>query len=206
MRQLLQYGIRLGQQQNSADLSPEDLLREATVRLFHVVFPYLLTDEWFVMVSGWSRSSKQSRDTNILPPHHRLEQERGGTTMHTITHCFFSQSRLYSSHLGHFVHATSPRHSVCLTTAHVCTHYAKKRNTTRYTIPPSTHALGLHILCYHTHFTIALTLMLSCNVSYAFFLFIFSPPRSQVSASGHFFPTQHTPHSSLPSLLISPVN
>jgi serine/threonine-protein kinase TTK/MPS1 len=33
MRQLLQYGIRLGQQQNSADLSPEDLLREATVRL-----------------------------------------------------------------------------------------------------------------------------------------------------------------------------
>jgi hypothetical protein len=31
-----------------------------------------------------------------------------------------------------------------------------------------------------------LTLMLSCNVSYAFFLFIFSPPRSQVSASGHF--------------------
>jgi hypothetical protein len=33
MRQLLQYGIRLGQQQNSADLSPEDLLREATVGL-----------------------------------------------------------------------------------------------------------------------------------------------------------------------------
>lgn len=33
MRQLLQYGIRLGQQQNSADMSPEDLLREATVRL-----------------------------------------------------------------------------------------------------------------------------------------------------------------------------
>lgn len=33
MRQLLQYGIRLGQQKNSADLSPEDLLREATVRL-----------------------------------------------------------------------------------------------------------------------------------------------------------------------------
>ena len=33
MRQLLQYGIRLGQQQNSGDLSPEDLLREATVRL-----------------------------------------------------------------------------------------------------------------------------------------------------------------------------
>ncbi len=33
MRQLLQYGIRLGQQQNSADLTPEDLLREATVRL-----------------------------------------------------------------------------------------------------------------------------------------------------------------------------
>jgi len=30
MRQLLQYGIRLGQQQNSKDLSPEDLLREAT--------------------------------------------------------------------------------------------------------------------------------------------------------------------------------
>ncbi|KAI0004467.1 kinase-like domain-containing protein [Russula compacta] len=30
MRQLLQYGIRLGQQQNSADMSPEDLLREAT--------------------------------------------------------------------------------------------------------------------------------------------------------------------------------
>jgi hypothetical protein len=42
MRQLLQYGIRLGQQQNSADLSPEDLLREATVRLpswsVHLVF------------------------------------------------------------------------------------------------------------------------------------------------------------------------
>jgi hypothetical protein len=33
MRQLLQYGIRLGQQQNSADMNPEDLLREATVRL-----------------------------------------------------------------------------------------------------------------------------------------------------------------------------
>jgi len=33
MRQLLQYGIRLGQQQNSANMSPEDLLREATVRL-----------------------------------------------------------------------------------------------------------------------------------------------------------------------------
>ena len=98
MRQLLQYGIRLGQQQNSADLSPEDLLREATVRLLHVVFSYLLTDEWFAMVSGWSRSSKQSRDANIPFPHHRLEQERGGTTMHTITHCFFSQSRLYSSH------------------------------------------------------------------------------------------------------------
>jgi len=32
MRQLLQYGIRLGQQQNSADMSAEDLLREATVR------------------------------------------------------------------------------------------------------------------------------------------------------------------------------
>ncbi|KAI9443267.1 kinase-like domain-containing protein [Lactarius indigo] len=30
MRQLLQYGIRLGQQQNSADMNPEDLLREAT--------------------------------------------------------------------------------------------------------------------------------------------------------------------------------
>ncbi|KAI9509222.1 kinase-like domain-containing protein [Russula earlei] len=30
MRQLLQYGIRLGQQQNSADMSQEDLLREAT--------------------------------------------------------------------------------------------------------------------------------------------------------------------------------
>jgi hypothetical protein len=33
MRQLLQYGIRLGQQQNSADMNSEDLLREATVRL-----------------------------------------------------------------------------------------------------------------------------------------------------------------------------
>jgi serine/threonine-protein kinase TTK/MPS1 len=33
MRQLLQYGIRLGQQQNSASMSPEDLLRKATVRL-----------------------------------------------------------------------------------------------------------------------------------------------------------------------------
>ena len=44
MRQLLQYGIRLGQQQNSKDLSPEDLLREATVRLLHVVFPYLSID------------------------------------------------------------------------------------------------------------------------------------------------------------------
>ena len=38
MRQLLQYGIRLGQQQNSADLSPEDLLREATVRLPSVIY------------------------------------------------------------------------------------------------------------------------------------------------------------------------
>ena len=42
MRQLLQYGIKLGQQKHSADLSPEDLLREATVRLLprsvHLVF------------------------------------------------------------------------------------------------------------------------------------------------------------------------
>jgi serine/threonine-protein kinase TTK/MPS1 len=37
MRQLLQYGIRLGQQQNSADMSPEDLLREATVRLLILI-------------------------------------------------------------------------------------------------------------------------------------------------------------------------
>lgn len=33
MRQLLQYGIRLGQSQNSADMNADDLLREATVRL-----------------------------------------------------------------------------------------------------------------------------------------------------------------------------
>jgi len=33
MRQLLQYGIRLGQSQNSADMNSDDLLREATVRL-----------------------------------------------------------------------------------------------------------------------------------------------------------------------------
>jgi len=49
MRQLLQYGIRLGQQQNSVDLSPEDLLREATVRLspwsVHLVFLIMVTDD-----------------------------------------------------------------------------------------------------------------------------------------------------------------
>jgi hypothetical protein len=48
MRQLLQYGIRLGQQKNSADLSPEDLLREATVRLppwsVHLVFLMMFAD------------------------------------------------------------------------------------------------------------------------------------------------------------------
>lgn len=48
MRQLLQYGIRLGQQQHSTDLSPEDLLREATVRLpprsAHLVFLMMVGD------------------------------------------------------------------------------------------------------------------------------------------------------------------
>jgi serine/threonine-protein kinase TTK/MPS1 len=39
MRQLLQYGIRLGQQANSADMSPEDLLREATVHLLSPIRP-----------------------------------------------------------------------------------------------------------------------------------------------------------------------
>lgn len=152
MRQLLQYGIRLGQQQNSGDLSPEDLLREATVRLFHMVFPYLSIDRWFLMVSGWSRSSKQSRDANTsLPTIDMNKSEEAPLCIRSLT-VFLAKAVYIHLTPGHFVHATSPRHSVCLTTAHVCTNYAKKRNMTRYTIRPSTHALGLHILCYPTHF------------------------------------------------------
>jgi hypothetical protein len=49
MRQLLQYGIRLGQQQNSAELSPEDLLREATVR---PPLPSYLLYTWFFLIMG----------------------------------------------------------------------------------------------------------------------------------------------------------
>jgi hypothetical protein len=79
MRQLLQYGIRLGQQQNSGDLSPEDLLREATVRLpwyVHLVFLMI------VVISGWSRSSKQSRDANT----HRLNKsEEAPLCIHPLT-------------------------------------------------------------------------------------------------------------------------
>ena len=50
MRQLLQYGIRLGQQQNSADMSPEDLLREATVRLSPFISHHLFAWSFLTML------------------------------------------------------------------------------------------------------------------------------------------------------------
>jgi hypothetical protein len=64
MHQLLQYGICLGQQQNSANMSPEDLLREATVRFHTLICSRGFSDDiLLLMISGWSQRSKQSHET-----------------------------------------------------------------------------------------------------------------------------------------------
>jgi hypothetical protein len=115
-----------------------------------------------------------------------------------ITHCFFSQTPVYiASHPGHFVpHAPldSPTpSSVCLTKAHVCTHYAKKAEPDRpFLLPYLTQHVCTHsfyTFCLHYAFflpSIALTLMLvlQCLIRFSY---LFFPPRSQVSALRTFF-------------------
>jgi len=98
--------------------------------------------------------------------------------MHTITHCFFSQSRLYSFHPRTF-RPCNLAPTQCMLNNSTCLYsLCKKRNTTRYSISP-VHACtqpSYTLLPYSFYpFTafIALTLMLSCNVSYAFsYLFV----------------------------------
>jgi hypothetical protein len=97
MRQLLQYGIRLGQQQNSADMNPEDLLREATVRLS--ASQYLLdflTTGVYQTNSGWSRSSRRSHETQ----RRRCEMD---ATEQTHLLVFLARVPFTPSHPGHFV-------------------------------------------------------------------------------------------------------
>jgi hypothetical protein len=60
MRQLLQYGIKLGEAQSS-DMTPEALLREAEVSGFLV---FSLIPDW-VFCSDWSQNS--SRSSHSLP-------------------------------------------------------------------------------------------------------------------------------------------
>ena len=130
--------------------------------------------------------------------------------MHTITHCFFSQSRLYSSHPWTFRSFNNLAPTQCmLNKAHVCTHYAK--SGTRPPHRPHACIRPLHIFLlpysfYASNAAIALTLMLLCNVSYALFLiYLFRLGRRFRHQDIHFF-TTHAPFVPLLSLLIPPVD
>jgi hypothetical protein len=107
MRQLLQYGIRLGQQQNSADLSPEDLLREATVRLLHVAFPCLLTNEWLWLAAGRGAQSNRVTQTSPSPIIDLNKSEEAPLCIQSLT-VFLAKAVYIHLTPGHFVHATSP--------------------------------------------------------------------------------------------------
>ena len=162
-----------------------------------------------MMVSDWSRSSKQSRDANTFSQH-RHEQERGGTTMHTITHCFFSQSRLYSFHPRTFrpcnlaptqcmLNNSTCLYSLCKKAEHDPLHHSPVHACIR-----SSYTLLPYSFYPFTAF-IALTLMLSCNVSYAFsYLFVLRLGRR--FRHQDIFTTQHTLQLSPFFLLIPPVN
>ena len=109
---------------------------------------------------------------------------------------------------GHFVHSTSPRHSVCLT-RHMFVLTMQKAEPNRPTVP--THAFGLSIYsatililriqrCHRADINAPLQCLIRL------FLIYFFPPRSQVSASGHSFFTTHAPFVVPYSLLIPPVD
>lgn len=53
MRQLLTYGIKLGQQQQNADMNPDELLKEAEVLLFTIVVLHSLIGRYD---SDWWRN------------------------------------------------------------------------------------------------------------------------------------------------------
>ena len=62
MRQLLSYGIKLGQQTQHTDMDPDELLKEAEVRLLLSLIPFISD----LFHSAWWRNSRPSNHSPVF--------------------------------------------------------------------------------------------------------------------------------------------
>src|SRR5216683_563178 len=141
-------------------------------------------DILLLMISGWSRSSKQSHETTP----HRYEQERGGTLcIHPLTVFLATPSHLHPHPLDiSFMHIAST--SVCLRQATFLYSLCKKKRLPAAPYArPQVFIYSATILIYDRPLLppVSLRLILLRNVSHRpFVIYMSFFPRSQVSAQG----------------------